>query len=334
MTNSRRKNMSENTEIMGLGYDQALLVPGASNVLPHTVSLATQLADNFTLNIPLIAEANGTATDNRVAATALNGGLGVIAEQEDIAAQAAAVAAAKATVVDSNKYPNAFLDGQGRVRVAAEVWLTTGAQARVAELVAAGADAIFFYLQAGLDKETNEIVKAVRKAFPTTFIAVGVVEDQGIAGALYQDGVDAVIAGRSVDSQLPNNALYPFLTTTMAIAEVAADFDKAVITTGGVHYSGDVVKAISAGADAIMVSDLLKGEVLEADGTFAGGDMSIDDAIFQADGGLRAGMGYTGSSTIVDLKLTAQFVQITDNGLRESHPHDVEITKIAPNYAK
>ena len=59
---------------------------------------------------------------------------------------------------------------------------------------------------------TNEIVKAVRKAFPTTFIAVGVVEDQGIAGALYQDGVDAVIAGRSVDSQLPNNALYPFLT--------------------------------------------------------------------------------------------------------------------------
>lgn len=326
--------MSENTEIMGLGYDQVLLVPGASNVLPHTVSLATQLADNFTLNIPLIAEANGTATDSRVAATALNGGLGVIAEQEDIASQAAAVAAAKATVVDLDKYPKAFLDAQGRVRVAAEVWLTTGAQERVAELVAAGADAIFFYLQAGLNKETNDIVKAVRKAFPTTFIAVGVVEDQGIAGALYQDGVDAVIAGRSVDSQLPNNALYPFLTTTMAIAEVAADYDKAVIATGGVHYSGDVVKAISAGADAILVADLLKGEVLEADGTFAGGDMSIDDAIFQADGGLRAGMGYTGSSTIVDLKLTAQFVQITDNGLRESHPHDVEITKIAPNYAQ
>ena len=120
----------------------------------------------------------------------------------------------------------------------------------------------------------------------------------------------------------------------MAIAEVAADFDKTVIATGGVHYSGDVVKAISAGADAILASDLLKGEVLEADGTFVGGNMSIDDATFQADGGLRAGMGYTGSSTIVDLKLTAQFVQITDNGLRESHPHDVEITKIAPNYAK
>ncbi|ADG39944.1 MULTISPECIES: IMP dehydrogenase [Leuconostoc] len=326
--------MPENNENYGLGYDQVLLVPGASNVLPHTVSLATTLAQNFVLNIPVIAEAQGVATDQRVAATALNGGLGVIAEQEDIAAQVLAVKTAKAVPVDLEKYPNAFLDALGKVRVAAEVWLITDAQARVEKLVSAGADAIFFYLQDDLDAETNAIVKDVRKAYPTVFIAVGTVEDQGIAGALYQDGVDAVIAGRAVNSDLPNNTFYPFLTTTMAIAEVAADFDKAVISSGGVHYSGDVVKAISAGADAVLVTDLLKGEVLEADGTFAGGDMSIDDAIFQADGGLRAGMGYTGSSTVLDLKLTAQFVQITDNGLRESHPHDVEITKIAPNYAK
>jgi len=326
--------MSENNENQGLGYDQVLLVPGASNVLPHTVSLATKLADDFILNIPIIAEANGVATDGRAAATALNGGLGVIAEQEDISAQMAAIAAAKSVDVDHEKYPNAFLDLKGRVRIAAEVWLTTGAQARVEKLIVAGADAIFFYLHDELNKETNDIVKAVRKAFPTIFLAVGVIEEQGIAGALFQDGVDAVIAGRSVNSKLPNNTLYPFLTTTMAIAEIATEFDKAVISTGGVHYSGDVVKTISAGADATLVTDLLKGEVLEADGTFAGGDMSIDDAIFQSDGGLRAGMGYTGSSTILDLKLTAQFVQITDNGLRESHPHDVEITKIAPNYAK
>ncbi|WP_220740052.1 IMP dehydrogenase [Leuconostoc miyukkimchii] len=327
--------MSEkNNENQGLGYDQVLLVPGASNVLPHTVSLATKLADDFILNIPLISEANGVATDTRAAATALNGGLGVIAEQEDISGQMAAVSAAKATEVDLKKYPNAFLDSKGRVRIAAEVWLTTGAQIRVEKLIAAGADAIFFYLHDTLSKQTNDIVKAVRKAFPTVFLAVGVIEDAGIAGALYQDGVDAVIAGRSVDSYLPNNTFYPFLTTTLAIAEVAAEFDKAVISSGGVHYSGDVVKAIAAGADATLVTDLLKGEVLEADGTFVGGNMSIDDAIFQSDGGLRAGMGYTGSSTVADLKLTAQFVQITDNGLRESHPHDVEITKIAPNYAK
>ncbi|MBZ6013327.1 IMP dehydrogenase [Leuconostoc gelidum subsp. gelidum] len=326
--------MSENNENQGLGYDQVLLVPGASNVLPHTVSLATKLADDFILNIPIIAEANGVATDGRAAATALNGGLGVIVEQEDISAQMAAIAAAKSVDVDHEKYPNAFLDLKGRVRIAAEVWLTTGAQARVEKLIVAGADAIFFYLHDELNQETNDIVKAVRKAFPSIFLAVGVIEEQGIAGALFQDGVDAVIAGRSVNSKLPNNTLYPFLTTTMAIAEIATEFDKAVISTGGVHYSGDVVKTISAGADATLVTDLLKGEVLEADGTFAGGDMSIDDAIFQSDGGLRAGMGYTGSSTILDLKLTAQFVQITDNGLRESHPHDVEITKIAPNYAK
>ncbi|KAA8328500.1 IMP dehydrogenase [Leuconostoc carnosum] len=326
--------MSENNKNQGLGYDQVLLVPGASNVLPHTVSLSTQLANNFILNIPLISEANGVATDVRVVPTALNGGLGVVAEQEDIDAQSATIATAKQTVVDFEKYPNAFVNAQNHLRVAAEVWLSTGAQDRVKKLVTAGADAIFFYLKDALTHETNEIVKAVRKAFPTTFLAVGVIEDQGIAGALYQDGVDAVIAGRAVNSELPNNVLYPFLTTTMAIAEVAADFDKAVIASGGAHYSGDVVKAISAGASAILVTDLLKGEVLSADGTFAGGDMSIDDAIFQTDGGLRAGMGYTGSSTISDLKLSAKFVQITDNGLRESHPHDVEITKIAPNYAK
>lgn len=326
--------MPENNENHGLGYDQVLLVPGASNVLPHTVSLATTLAKNFILNIPVIAEAQGVVTDQRVAATALNGGLGVIAEQEDIDAQVLAVKNAKSVPVDLEKYPNAFLDTFGKVRVAAEVWLITDAQARVEKLVAAGADAIFFYLQDDLNAETNAIVKAVRNAYPSVFIAVGTVENQGIAGALYQDGVDAVIAGRAVNSDLPNNTFYPFLTTTMAIAEVATDFDKAVISSGGVHYSGDVVKAISAGADAVLATDLLNGEVLESDGTFAGGDMSIDDAIFQADGGLRAGMGYTGSSTVLDLKLTAKFVQITDNGLRESHPHDVEITKIAPNYAK
>ncbi|EEJ42120.1 MAG: IMP dehydrogenase [Leuconostoc mesenteroides] len=327
--------MPENTEFIGLGYDQVLLVPGASNVLPYSVTLRTQLSENFELNIPLVSDAFGPETDTRVATTALNGGLGVVAEQEDLSKQVASLQQVKETVVDTDKYPNALVDSQNHLRVAAEVWLVAGAETRVAALVNAGADAIFFYLHETLAKNTRDLIKQIRQAHPDLFIAVGVVEDQSIAAALYEAGADTILAGRSVESSLPNDITYPFLTVTMNIADVAAAYDnKSVIAVGGIHYSGDIVKAIAAGADATMVSDLLKGSVLESDGSFKEGDMSIDDAIFQTDGGLRAGMGYTGSQTIESLKLNAKIVQITDNGLRESHPHDVEITKQAPNYAK
>ncbi|MGO2917070.1 MAG: IMP dehydrogenase, partial [Leuconostoc falkenbergense] len=226
-------------------------------------------------------------------------------------------------------------DDQGKLVVGAEVWLGADASKRVDALVNAGVNAIFFYLHADLDDSVITIIKATRQAYPQLLVAVGVIEDPNVAAQIYDSGADAVLAGRCVNSSLPNDLTYPFLTVTMGIADVASNYDnKSVIAVGGVHYSGDVVKALAAGADATLVSDLLKGEVLEADGSFKGGDMAIDDAIFQTDGGLRAGMGYTGSATIQDLKLHAKFVQITDNGLRESHPHDVEITKQAPNYAK
>lgn len=319
-------------KFVGLGYDQVLLVPGASNVLPHTVSVTADLGADFKLNVPLISEAFGPATDTRVVPMALNGGLGVVAEQADLAAQVEVVASAKEAYVSATAYPKALVDAQGRLRVGAEVWLTPGAGERVSALVGAGADAIFLYLQASLDDEAIALVQGLRADFPATFLAVGVIEAPEQAHALYEAGVDAVLAGRSVDSDLPNDVTYPFLTVTMGVAEVAADFDKATIAVGGVHYSGDIVKAVAAGADATMVNDLLKGSTLADDGTVTAGDLSIDDAIFQADGGLRAGMGYTGSASLAELKAGGRFVQITDNGLRESHPHDVEITKQAPNY--
>ena len=107
----------------------------------------------------------------------------------------------------------------------------------------------------------------------------------------------------------------------MAVAEVASEFDAGVVLGAGIRYSGDIVKALAAGAVAIMVdTDII-------------GDTPADD-LFQIAGGLRSGMGYTGSATIDDLRLNAQFVQITAAGLAESHPHDVELTKSAPNYAK
>lgn len=327
--------MSESTQFIGLGYDQALLVPGASNVLPHTVSLASHLSPNFKLNIPLISEAYDAETDQRVVPIALNGGLGIFVQQESVDEQVELVKSAKATVIDEQKFPNALTDEQGKLVVGAEVWLGAEANQRVDALINAGVNAIFFYLHADLDDSATAIIKATKQTHPELLVAVGVVEDPDVAAQIYEAGADAVLAGRCVNSPLPNDLTYPFLTVTMGIADVASNYDnKSVIAVGGVHYSGDVVKALAAGADATLVSDLLKGEVLEADGSFKGGDMAIDDAIFQTDGGLRAGMGYTGSATIQDLKLRAKFVQITDNGLRESHPHDVEITKQAPNYAK
>ncbi|MCT0012987.1 IMP dehydrogenase, partial [Weissella cibaria] len=118
----------------------------------------------------------------------------------------------------------------------------------------------------------------------------------------------------------PGQPVYT-VTTTLAFAELAAEFDAAVILGAGIRYSGDIVKAIAAGAIATMVDD----QIMTGD---------LTDNLFQIAGGLRSGMGYTGAATINQLREEAQFVQITAAGLAESHPHDVELTKDAPNYAK
>lgn len=308
-----------NEQLQGLGYDEVLLVPAASSVLPHTVSLATQL-DGFKLNIPLIANAQGTSSNGYAIPMALNGGLGVIAAEDAIEKEVTEIQAVKNHSVDQAQYPLALVDKQGRLKVAAEVWLTQDIDERISSLKEAGADGILLYLNQALTDDMVGEIQSLHSQYPELLWLVGVIENPQNAQGLYKAGVDGVIAGRSVDSNWPNNSHYPFLTVTMGIAEVAAQYDKAVIAGSGVHYSGDVVKAIAGGADAVMISDYLAG------------DETPDDAIFQIDGGLRAGMGYTGSKDVPALKSKAQFVQITDNGLRESHPHDVEITKQAPNY--
>ncbi|WEV55005.1 IMP dehydrogenase [Leuconostocaceae bacterium ESL0723] len=314
--------MTDNKDFHGLGYDQTLLVPAESNVLPHMVSLATTLA-GFKLNIPLLSNALDLSDDDYALPTALNGGLGIIASERNLDEQVGKVKAIKDHQVDFDTYPQALVNEQKQLKIGAEAWLVADAQERIDHLVEAGADAILLYLDTDLGADQLQEITTITKQHPDTLVLVGLVEDPEVARKLYQAGVDGVLAGRSINSALPNDSHYPFLTVTMQVAEVAADFDgKAVVAAGGIHYSGDVVKALAGGADAVMITDYLAG------------DESADDAIFQIDGGLRAGMGYTGSATVADLKAKAQFVQITDNGLRESHPHDVEITKQAPNYVE
>ncbi|MCK8626764.1 IMP dehydrogenase [Fructobacillus cardui] len=307
----------------GLGYDETLLVPAASNVLPHLVDLKTHLGA-LAMKNPLAAAAINPAADQQevVLAVAQSGGLGLVAASEAVADQVAAVEAVRAATVDLDKNPQTLVTEDGHVAVGAEIWLVADVKERALALVGAGVSALFLYLNDDLTADIAAEIKDLKAALSHVTLTVGTIEDPAVAKELYDLGVDAVIAGRSVHSDWPDDIHYPFLTTVMSIAEVADPMDKTVIAQGGIHYSGDVVKALAGGADLVMVSDYLAKEDV------------AEDAVFQIDGGLRAGMGYTGSHTVADLKESAQFVQITDNGLKESHPHDVEITKKAPNYVE
>ncbi|WP_238479281.1 IMP dehydrogenase [Fructobacillus papyrifericola] len=292
----------------GLGYDETLLVPAASNVLPHKVALETKIAQ-LTLSNPLLAS---DLTDGKAeeVATAMSqsGGLGIVPAMELVEDQVEVIKAIRAT--------------DGVKLLAAEVWLTADHNERVETLANEAIDAVVLYMPAAFDQSTLADVKATKALIGDKALIIGTVEDPAVAKELAKAGADAVIAGRAIDSKKADDAHYRFLTTVMTLAEALADSQTAVIAQGGIHYSGDVVKAIAGGADAVMVSDYLVNEAVPA------------DAIFQIDGGLRAGMGYTGSHDVAQLKQEAQFVQITDNGLKESHPHDVEITKKAPNYVE
>ncbi|MCD2158829.1 IMP dehydrogenase [Fructobacillus sp. M1-13] len=294
----------------GLGYDETLLVPAASNVLPHKVELETTIGQ-LTLTNPLMAsDLTEHKVDAVATAMAKAGGLGIVPAMEAVADQVEAIQNIRAEAKNET------------AKLAAEIWLTKNHADRLKALSEEQIDAVILYLPAHFDASVLEDIKAAKTLFADKAVIVGTVEDPAVAKQLAKVGVDAVIAGRAVDSKKADDAHYPFLTTVMTLTEALVEQKTAVIAQGGIHYSGDVVKAIAGGADAVMVSDyLVKEEVPE-------------DAIFQIDGGLRAGMGYTGSHTVSELKEEAQFVQITDNGLKESHPHDVEITKKAPNYVE
>ena len=292
----------------GLGYDETLLVPAASNVLPHKVVLDTTIGQMHLSN-PLLAS---DLTDNKVVevATAMSqsGGLGIVTAMEFVSDQIAAIE----DIRSDNEVKN----------LAAEVWLAGDHIDRITALADSDADAVILYLPQAVDESTLEDIKTAKKLLSGKTLIVGAIENPEIAKQVAAAGADGIIAGRANDSVWPDDAHYPFLTTVMHVAAALDGSQTAVIAQGGIHYSGDVVKAIAAGADAVMVSVYLVKEEVPA------------DAIFQIDGGLRAGMGYTGSQDVAQLKADAQFVQITDNGLKESHPHDVEITKKAPNYVE
>lgn len=275
----------------GLGLDEVLLVPSASNVLPNEIDISTQVAKNITLSIPVIG-ATGFATVANAIDFAKEGTLAILPVQLSTPENVAKI----------KQLDNHYLVG-----------VSVEATDTVEELVQAGADVVQVLPTDNQDFLVKNISE-IKSSFNSTPVWFGPVDDLEIAKQALVAGADTIIIGTVDDG--PINAI---VTTVMAFAEQAAEFDKNVILGSGIQYSGDVVKALASGAVATMIDEKMITDV-------------IADNIFQISGGLRSGMGYTGSGDVETLRQQAQFVQITSAGLTESHPHDIELIKDAPNY--
>ena len=368
----------------GLTFDDVLLIPAESHVLPNEVNLSTQLAKNIKLNIPLISAGMDTVTEGPMAiAMALQGGLGVVHKNMSIQAQAGEVANVKSVVVPANA-TKAAVDDQNRLLCAAAVGVTSDTFERATALLKAGADAIVIDTAHGHSAGVLRKIKEIRDHFPDATLIAGNVATGEATKALFDAGVDVVKVGIGPGSICTTRVVagvgVPQITAIYDAASVAREYGKPIIADGGIKYSGDVVKALAAGGNAVMLGSMLSGtteapgEVFEENGKryksyrgmgsvgamaqahgssdryFQGGvneanklvpegiearveyKGDVSDIVFQIDGGLRSGMGYVGAPDIPTLIDKAQFVQITNAGLRKSLPHEVQITKAAPNY--
>ena len=278
-------------------------------------------------------------------------------------------------------YPNACKDTHGRLRVGAAVGIGSDTLKRVEALIEAGVDIITVDSAHGHSKGVINKIKEIRKAFPDLDLIGGNIVTKEAALDLIKAGVNAVKVGVGPGSicttRVVSGVGVPQISAILEIAEVCEKKSIGLIADGGIKLSGDIVKAIAAGADCVMLGGLLAG-TNEAPGeeiiyngrkfkTYAGmGSLAamkrgssdryfqlesateklvpegiesmvpfkgaLKDTIYQLCGGLRSGMGYCGTPTIEKLKEDGKFVKITNAGLKESHPHDVIITKEAPNY--
>lgn len=286
------------------------------------------------------------------------------------------------TIKDIQKalqYPNSAKDNRGRLRVGAAVGIS-GTIERAGALIDAGADIIAIDSAHGHSANVIKAVKELRKNFPNIDIMAGNVATAEATTDLIEAGASAVKVGVGPGSICTTRVVsgigVPQITAVFNCAAAAKKYNIPIISDGGIKYSGDITKAIAAGADAVMIGSLFAGteespgeleiyqgrsfkvyrgmgsisamrqgskdryfqedqqklvpEGIEGRVAFKG---SLSETAFQLVGGLRSGMGYCGCRTIEELKTKTQFVRITSAGLRESHPHDIQITKEAPNYS-
>lgn len=293
------------------------------------------------------------------------------------------------TIKDIEKvveFPDAAKDKHGRLLVAAAVGVTSDTFERAQALLDAGVDALVIDTAHGHSAGVLRKIKEIRDHFPDATLIAGNVATAEGTRALYEAGVDVVKVGIGPGSICTTRVVagvgVPQVTAIYDAASVAREYGKTIIADGGIKYSGDVVKAIAAGGNAVMLGSMLAGtdeapgetviyqgrrfktyrgmgSLGAMDSTHGSSDRyfqsgvneanklvpegiegqvaykgAVADIIYQIDGGLRAGMGYCGAKDLNTLTEDAQFVKITGAGLVESHPHDVQITKEAPNYSK
>ena len=286
------------------------------------------------------------------------------------------------TIKDIEKaavYPNSARDEKGRLLVGAAIGVTADVLDRVAALVEAGADVLALDSAHGHSQNILNCVKRIKALYPDVQLIAGNVATAEGTRALIEAGADCVKIGIGPGSICTTRVVagigVPQITAVYDAARVAAEYDVPIIADGGVKYSGDIAKALAAGASVVMLGSLLAGceespgdtevfqgrqfKVYRGMGSLAAMNQGSKDRYFQQNnkklvpegvegrvpykglagetiyqlmGGLRAGMGYTGCHTVEELHEKAQFIQITAAGLRESHPHDIYITKEAPNY--
>ena len=278
------------------------------------------------------------------------------------------------------KYPHSARDKDGRLLCAAAIGATSDVLDRAAALVEAQVDALVLDSAHGHSQNILNAVSRVKAAYPQVSLIAGNIATAEAAEALIDAGADAIKVGIGPGSICTTRVVagigVPQITAVYDAACVAAKRGIPVIADGGIKYSGDIVKAIAAGADVVMIGSLVAGceespgdtEIYQGRqfkvyrglgslGAMAHGSKdryfqednkklvpegvegrvpykgTLSDTVYQLMGGLRAGMGYCGCPTIPDLQQNGRFVRITGAGLKESHPHDIAITKEAPNYS-
>jgi IMP dehydrogenase len=419
-----------------LAFDDVLVVPAYSQVLPSSTSTVTRLTRGITLNIPLISAAMDTVTEAEMAiAMAQLGGMGVIHKNMTPEEQAAQVRRVKKyesgmvvnpltihpdqTLADvkllmttqrisgipvverqtnrlvgivtnrdvrfatePESHPLANKDELGRLRVAAATGVGPDGEARARALIAAETDIIVVDTAHGHSEGVLRAVEAIKKASNTVQVIAGNVATPEGAQALIAAGVDAVKIGIGPGSICTTRIVagvgVPQFTAVMETSAACKEHGVPSIADGGMRTSGDVVKAIAAGADCCMIGSLLAGtdeapgEVflyqgrsyksyrgMGSLGAMARGSADryfqqdikdqlklvpegvegrvgykgpVGNVVHQLVGGLKAGMGYTGSADIASLQANTRFRRVTGAGLRESHVHDVAIDREAPNY--
>jgi IMP dehydrogenase len=365
---------TDKVAMLGLTYDDVLLLPDASDVVPSEVSTVTQLTRNISIAVPLVSSAMDTVTESAMAiAMAKAGGIGIIHRNLPIDAQVTHVKLVK----------NVGLAG-------AAVGVGDDGFARAQALIEAGVDVVVVDTAHGHHRAVLDAIARIKKFSPTTEVIGGNVATRAGAQALINAGADAVKVGVGPGSICTTRVVAGVgVPQVTAILEASKACNKAgipLIADGGLQYSGDIVKALVAGANSVMLGSLLAGceespgalieingikykayrgmgslgamqsrgeqksyskdrymqdDVLSEDKLVPEGIEGrvayrgpVAEVVHQLVGGLRSGMGYAGAPDIETLRREGRLIQITAAGLQESHPHDVLHVADAPNYTQ